>query len=214
MPGYTDSYREGNLVANLADQLAGIERQLRELQKPTGSQKAGAVARLIEAEQALTIARADLDDAAAAVTALQARATSLEGYVQGIWATNEAQATQLAGLDGRTLSLEGYVSEIWTKDNAQDGRLDGVESRATSLEGYVQGIWAKDSAQDSAISTARSVADDAWGRANNAQARADSAYSKAENFENYTNPEIVNLTARTVALENRVRRLENFHPSV
>ena len=193
MPGYTDSYREGNLVANLADQLADIKRQLRELQKPTGSQKAGAVARLIEAEQALSLAQQALSQAQQAIADHAAWNNSQDADIRGIRATDAAQNSRLDGHDGDISTLRGW-------NNSQDADI--------------RGIRAKDSAQDSAISTARSVADDAWSRANSAQARADSAYSKAENFENYANPEIVNLTARTVALENRVRRLENFHPSV
>ena len=157
MPGYTAD-RPDDFLGRLAAELGDVRRQLRELQKPSATQKANAVARLIEAEQALSLAQQALSQA------------------------QQAIADHAA----------------W--NNSQDTDI--------------RGIRAKDSAQDSAISTARSVADDAWSRANSAQARADSAYSKAENFENWANPEIVNLTARTVALENRVRRLENFHPSV
>ena len=192
MPGYTAD-RPDDFLGRLAAELGDVRRQLRELQKPSATQKANAVARLIEAEQALSLAQQALSQAQQAIADHAAWNNSQDTDIRGIWATDAAQNSRLDGHDGDISTLQGW-------NNSQDTDI--------------RGIRAKDSAQDSAISTARSVADDAWSRANSAQARADSAYSKAENFENWANPEIVNLTARTVALENRVRRLENFHPSV
>ena len=72
----------------------------------------------------------------------------------------------------------------------------------------MRGVWAKNNAQDGEISTARSTANDAWNRAINAQGTADSAWAKADEASSYATREIVNLTARMVSLENRVRRLE------
>ena len=192
MPGYTGQ-RPDDFVERLAVELRAIDRQLGELQKPSATQKANAVARLIEAEQALSLAQQALSQAQQAIADHAAWNNSQDTDIRGIRATDAAQNSRLDGHDGDISTLQGW-------NNSQDTDI--------------RGIRAKDSAQDSAISTARSVADDAWSRANSAQARADSAYSKAENFENYANPQLVNLTARTVALENRVRRLENFHPSV
>ena len=175
MPGYTGQ-RPDDFVERLAVELRAIDRQLGELQKPSATQKANAVARLAEAEAALVTAGQQIAEAAALITGLRA-----DLAVQRQWNTSQdsdlrSAKSRLDSQDAWNDSQDANIRDIWTKNSQQDSRLDSQDAWNNSQDADMRGVWAKDAAQDGAIGAARSVADDAAAKASTANAKANSVY--------------------------------------
>ena len=148
MPGYRNVADGADFIASMADSLVEIHRQLGELQKPSATQKANAVARLAEAEAALVTAGQQIAEAAARLAAAEG-----ELAIQRQWNTSQDSDLRSA-----------------------KSRLDTQDAWNDSQDADMRGVWAKDAAQDGAIGAARSVADDAAAKASTANAKANSVY--------------------------------------
>ena len=125
MPGYNRPPHD-DVVGRLAAQLAQIERELRALQEPTATQKERVVERMGQAEQR--------------ITNVEGRTTSLEVYVQGLWAVDQGHDAQLDALEGRAASLETYVQGIWATNDAQNSRMDDLQRQVDMADGRITAL--------------------------------------------------------------------------
>lgn len=150
MPGYRGTYSD-DFVRQLVDKIVLLEGRVRELEKPTATQKARVVLRLGQAE-------VELD-------AAEARITSNELYIQDIWIVDANQTARIGGVESRATSLELYTQGLWAVDAAHDARISAAQSTANGAA--------------SAAATAQATANAAQAKADQAQSTASSANGKA-----------------------------------
>ena len=146
MPGYRGTY-SADFVRQLVDKIGQLEGRVRELEKPTATQKARVVLRLGQAE-------VELD-------AVEVRMGDAESYIQDIWIVDANQTARIGGVESRATSLELYVQGLWSVDAAHDARISAAQSTASGAA--------------SAAATAQAAAGAAQGTAGSAQSTANTA---------------------------------------
>ena len=119
MPGYRGTYSD-DFVRQLVDKIVLLEGRVRELEKPTATQKARVVLRLGQAE-------VELD-------AAEARITSNELYIQDIWIVDADQTARIGGVESRATSLELYTQGLRAVDAAHDARISAAQATANNAD--------------------------------------------------------------------------------
>ena len=119
MPGYRGTYSD-DFVRQLVDKIVLLEDRVRELEKPTATQKARVVLRLGQAEIDLR--------------AVEVRMGDTEQYVLDLRAVDDILRGQIGELERRAGVNDQYILGIWAKDAAQDGAIAQAQATANSAE--------------------------------------------------------------------------------